>query len=50
MSTPSNFEEPGDYLVAMNQYMDAFSKIVRRGKEDIAREYKEVDQVHQAND
>ena len=24
-----NFEEAGDYLVAMNRYMEAFSKIVR---------------------
>ena len=27
-----NLEEAGDYLVAMNRYMEAFSKIVRRGK------------------
>ena len=37
-----NFEEAGDYLVAMNRYMEAFSKIVRRGKEDVAREYKKL--------
>ena len=37
-----NFEEAGDYLVSMNRYMEAFSKIVRRGKEDIAREYKKL--------
>ena len=37
-----NFKEAGDYLVAMNRYMEAFSKIVRRGKEDIAREYKKL--------
>ena len=37
-----NFEEAGDYLVAMNRYMEAFSKIVRQGKEDIAREYKKL--------
>ena len=37
-----NFEEARDYLVDMNQYMEAFSKIVRRGKEDIAREYKKL--------
>ena len=37
-----NFEEAGDYLVAMNRYMEAFLKIVRRGKEDIAREYKKL--------
>ena len=30
-----NFEEARDYLVAMNWYMEAFSKIVRRGKEDV---------------
>ena len=27
-----NFEEARDYLVSMNRYMEAFSKIVRRGK------------------
>ena len=37
-----NFKEAGDYLIAMNQYMEAFSKIVRRGKEDVAREYKKL--------
>ena len=37
-----NFEEAGDYLVAMNRYMEAFSKIVRRGKENVAREYKKL--------
>ena len=37
-----NFEEAGDYLVSMNRYMEAFSKIVRRGREDIAREYKKL--------
>ena len=37
-----NFEEAGDYLVSMNRYMEAFSKIVRRGKEDVAREYKKL--------
>ena len=26
----------------MNRYMEAFAKIVRRGKEDIAREYKKL--------
>ena len=26
----------------MNWYMEAFSKIVRRGKEDVAREYKKL--------
>ena len=35
-----NLEEAGDYLVSMNRYMEAFSKIVRQGKEDIVREYK----------
>ena len=34
-----NFDEAGDYLVAMNCYMEAFSKIVRRGKDNVAREY-----------
>ena len=37
-----NFEEAGDYLVAMNRYMEAFSKIVRRGKENVAKEYKKL--------
>ena len=37
-----NFKEAGDYLVAMNWYMEAFLKIVRRGKEDVAREYKKL--------
>ena len=35
-----NFYEAGNYLVAMNWYMEAFAKIVRRGKDDVAREYK----------
>ena len=37
-----NFEEAGDYMVAMNRYMEAFSKIVRQGKEDVLREYKKL--------
>ena len=37
-----NFEEAGDYLVAMNRYMEAFSRIVRQGKEDMARQYKKL--------
>ena len=37
-----NFEEAGDYLMSMNWYMEAFSKIVRRGKEDVPREYKKL--------
>ena len=37
-----NFEEAGDYLVAMNHYMEVFSKIVQRGKDDVAREYKKL--------
>ena len=37
-----NFEEAGDYLVAMNRYIEAFSKIVGQGKEDVAREYKKL--------
>ena len=37
-----NFEEAGDYLVSMNRYMEAFSRIVRRGKEDLPREYKKL--------
>ena len=32
-----NFNEAGDYLVEMNCYMEAFSKIVRRGKDNVAR-------------
>ena len=37
-----NFDEAGDYLVTMNCYMEAFSKIVRRVKDDVAREYKKL--------
>ena len=37
-----NFNEAGDYLVAMNWYMEALAKIVWRGKEDVAREYKKL--------
>ena len=37
-----NFDEAGDYLVAMNWYMEAFEKIVQSGKEDVAREYKKL--------
>ena len=37
-----NFDEAGDYLMAMNWYMEAFAKIVWRGKDDVAREYKKL--------
>ena len=37
-----NFDEAGDYLMALNQYMEAFAKIIRRGKDDMAREYKKL--------
>ena len=37
-----NFDEAGDYLVAMNRYMEAFAKIIQRGKDDVAREYKKL--------
>ena len=37
-----NFDEAGEYLVAMNRYMEAFAKIVRRGKDDMKREYKKL--------
>ena len=37
-----NFDEAGEYLMAMNWYMEAFAKIIRRGKEDVAREYKKL--------
>ena len=37
-----NFEEAGEYLVVMNRYMEAFAKIIRRGKDDIKREYKKL--------
>ena len=37
-----NFDKTGDYLMAMNRYMEAFAKIVRRGKEHVAREYKKL--------
>ena len=32
-----NFDEAGDYLVAINRYMEAFAKIVRWGKDDVAQ-------------
>ena len=37
-----NFEEASKYLVAMNQFMEAFTKIIRRGKDDMKREYKKL--------
>ena len=37
-----NSDEAGDYLMAMNRYMEAFTKIVWRGKDDVAREYKKL--------
>ena len=37
-----NFGKAGDYLVAMNRYMEAFAKIVQRGKDDVTREYKKL--------
>ena len=37
-----NFDEAGDYLVSVNRYMEAFTKIVQRGKDDVAREYKKL--------
>ena len=37
-----NIVEVGDYLVEMQRYMDAFERIVRRGKTDVPREYKKV--------
>ena len=30
------------HLILMNQYMEAFAKIVRWGKDDVAREYKKL--------
>ena len=37
-----NFGEATKYLVAMNRYMEAFAKIVQRGKDDVTREYKKL--------
>ena len=37
-----NIEEAGDYLVAMRWYMEAFAKIMRRGKSNVSREYKKL--------
>ena len=37
-----NIIEAGDYLLAMRRYMDAFEKIVRRGKLHVPREYKKL--------
>ena len=37
-----NIVEAGNYLVTMRRYMDAFEKIVCRGKSDVPREYKKL--------
>ena len=37
-----NIVEAGEYLVTMRRYMDAFEKIVHRGKSDVSREYKKL--------
>ena len=37
-----NFNEAGDYLVVMNRYMEAFAKIVQRGKDDVMRKFKKL--------
>ena len=37
-----NIIEAGDYLVTMRRYMEAFEKIVHRGKTDVPREYKKL--------
>ena len=37
-----NIVEAGDYLVVMQRYMDAFERIVRRGKTDVPKEYKKL--------
>ena len=37
-----NINEAGDYLIAMNRYMEAFAKIVRWGKDDVTRQYKKL--------
>ena len=37
-----NIDLAGNYLIAMNRYMEAFMKIVRWGKDDITREYKKI--------
>ena len=37
-----NIVEAGDYLVTMRRYMEAFERIVRRGKSDVPREYKKL--------
>ena len=45
-----NIIEAGDYLVTMRRYMDAFEKIVRRGKSDVPREYKKIDTLRETDD
>ena len=37
-----NIIEAGDYLVTMRRYMEAFKKIIHRGKTDVPREYKKL--------
>ena len=37
-----NIVEAGDYLVAMRRYMEAFERIIHRGKSDVPREYKKL--------
>ena len=37
-----NIVEAGDYVVAMQRYMDAFERIVRRGKADVPKEYRKL--------
>ena len=37
-----NIVEAGDYLIAMNRYMEAFTKIVQWGKGDVLKQYKKL--------
>ena len=37
-----NIIEAGDYVVTMRRNMEAFERIVRRGKADVSREYKKL--------
>ena len=45
-----NIIEAGDYLVAMRRYMEAFERIIHRGKCDVPREYKKTDTLHETDD
>ena len=45
-----NSIEAGDYLVTMRRYMEAFERIVCRGKADVPKEYKKTDTLCETDD